>query len=254
MIAQQIKKCSSDVIGIQEARKDPYYVKTSLDSVVSRILDIFHKDRHTSRDMMKDLMDLLPEYPYHYEHESMYYKDGIVESIALISRFPIANVKTIKLTKSPGDANQRSCLKATINHPKRQLSIFNTHMTYDSKGQILQSNEILGFMDQENDGSPQILTGDMNIKQSYEIPGHLFEGKYKYRGKTGDLKDAFKAANGDIEFPTHPSWKPKDRLDRIYFRNLDAPPVCEVCGYADSKTVWPSDHCSVFADFIIALS
>lgn len=127
-------------------------------------------------------------------------------------------------------------------------------MTYDCKGQLQQAHEILKFMNEENDGNPQILVGDMNIKHNYELPGHLFEGKHTYKEIYGDLQDAWKVANGDEEGLTHPSWKPKHRLDRILFRNIENPPVCEVSGYAETKHIWPSDHCSVYADFIISIS
>ncbi|CAG9318352.1 unnamed protein product [Blepharisma stoltei] len=252
-IAQQIKNANPDIIGIQEACRNPNLGADSMTNFISKIFGSSILNKARERNMLDELLELLPEYPYHYSHESMIYKNGSTEGIAIISRYPIIDVRTAQLTKALGDSEERACLKVTIKHPKKIFSVFNTHMTYDPKGQLKQAQDILNFMNEENDGTPQILLGDMNIRKYYELPSRLLEGKYLFKSSKGGLIDSWKNGNMEGDGLTFPSWRPKERLDRIYFRNIEAPPICEVCGYGESEKIWASDHCSVYADFILSI-
>ncbi|CAG9309941.1 unnamed protein product [Blepharisma stoltei] len=254
MIAQQIKEVNPDIIGVQEAKRDPLYGLYGVERVLTKFIENVAGSNYSAqgRDMMKDILELIPEYPYSYLHDSMHYSDGSTEGIGIISRFPISNIKHIQLSKSDSDGNSRSCLRATISHPMKNLLVYNTHLTYDLKGQVKQASEILRFIDSEDDKfTAQLLIGDMNSEEKYPQPMRLLEGISQEPLSRGKLDDAWKSANGEEDGFTYPSWEPSERLDRIMFRNIEAPPVCEVTGYAETEDKWPSDHCTVFADFIL---
>mmetsp|Transcript_19816 Transcript_19816/g.19822 ORF Transcript_19816/g.19822 Transcript_19816/m.19822 type:complete len:191 (+) Transcript_19816:359-931(+) len=190
---------------MQEVRRDPNLGADSMTRFMSKIFGSSILNKVCERNMLDELLELLPEYPYHYSHESMIYKNGSTEGISIISRFPIIDVRTVQLTKAGGDIEERACLKSIIKHPKKNLSVFNTHMTYDPKGQLKQAQDILNFMNAENDGTPQILLGDMNIRRYYELPSRLLEGKYLFKSSKGGLIDSWKNGNVEGEGFTFPS-------------------------------------------------
>ena len=243
MLAEEITRISADVIGIQEARHDPFYGSGPIQRKISGFLSSVSDKKPSGRHMLDDLLSLVPQYPYYYWQPAMNYKDGIVEGIAVLSRFPISDIEFVKLTKSKGDGNRRVCLKATVKHPRNELQFFNTHMTYSVNGQVKQSEEIIKFMDSQNQGSPQVLVGDLNIKNKFENPGLLLATQ---------LVDVWKLLNSEDPGFTFPSWGPKERYDRILVRNLPGVLECGISGFAENKKQWPSDHCTLFADFLIA--
>lgn len=203
--------------------------------------------------MFKELLEMIPEYPYSYWLDSMHHTDGAIDGIAIISRYPIVDIKSIKLSNSSVDKNGRSCLRATISHPLKKLKIYNTHMTNERKSQVKQALDILKFIDQENvDNYPQILLGDFNIKYSFQAPAKIFEGGIEQAKGHCRLTDAWKEINKDEEGSTYPSWDPRQRHDRIYCRKISKPLLCQISGYAKNHKKWPSNHCTLFADFMIS--
>lgn len=121
----------------------------------------------------------------------MHYEDGSIEGIAIASRYPIIEVKSVKLTQADDDFNQRSCLRAIISHPKKRIMFYNTHLTYGKKGQNTQASEILQFLNTDDDRqTPQILLGDMNLKRGHLSPADIFEGKLSESMPNEKLKDA----------------------------------------------------------------
>ncbi|CAG9313606.1 unnamed protein product [Blepharisma stoltei] len=247
MLAKQIKIANPDIIGIQEARYDPYYGLCTFNRCLNRFIDNISCEKNGGKDMMKDLLAKLPEYPYSHWLEVMHFSNGIIDGIGIISRFPIIDIKSKKLSKTKEDKNIRACLRAAISHPNKKINVYNTQLTYDDKGQAKQLCDIIRFIDSEDDGETlQILMGDMNFKRG---TGTL-EGKNK-----GDknLKDAWITLEGENDGNTYPSWNPKERMDRILYRNTEDPLLCELCGYAENEFDWPSDHCSLYADFLISL-
>mmetsp|Transcript_3550 Transcript_3550/g.3321 ORF Transcript_3550/g.3321 Transcript_3550/m.3321 type:complete len:188 (-) Transcript_3550:77-640(-) len=187
MIAQQIKQISPDILGLQEVRYDPFYGLSKSERALVEENEKIRFERH----MMNDIMALLPEYPYSYWCDSMHYGDGSIEGISIVSRFPIIDIKATKLSSANDDGNKRSCVRGTVNHPKKRIFFYNTHVTYGTNGQNTQAAEILRFMDSENEGQiPQILVGDMNLYQRYQSPAHIFEGKLNAASPPTKLKDA----------------------------------------------------------------
>ncbi|CAG9319212.1 unnamed protein product [Blepharisma stoltei] len=250
MIAQQIKEISADIIALQD-------VSSKSHSRSAKNIEKTGKNKKKTVktcDTLKDLMELLPEYSYSYWHISHRRHNGDTEGIAIISRFPIIETKSIKLAKYPKSVHNDSCLKVIIDHPKRKLSIYNAQLASDSKYQAHQAYEIYSFMNSEE--SPflmQVLLADTNIKDNFSLPADFLEGKFPVNSAIGNLKDAWKFSHVKSEGYTFPSWHPLHRYDRIYYRNIEDPPICEVAGYAENSHMYASEHCSVYADFIVAI-
>lgn len=242
MIAREINQVRPDVIGLQEIRFHPTYNATLIKSLTNFIGTSNQKfDRH----MLTDLLELIPEYRFSHWQPGMHYKDGIVEGVALVSRYPIIETEYADLGQNAEDGNLRVCLKAVIAHPKQEFLFYNTHLTYGKQGQIPQATEVLAFMNRTRCANlPQILTGDFNICKSYTAPLSILVAQ-------DSLKDAWKSANGDENGFTFPSWNPKERLDYILYQGFKDPCLCSISGYALSKDSWPSDHCCVYADFLL---
>jgi endonuclease/exonuclease/phosphatase family metal-dependent hydrolase len=242
MIAREINQLRPDVLGLQEIRYHPTYNATLLGSL-SNFLGASSKN--FERHMLSDLLELIPEYRFSHWQPGMKYKDGFVEGLAIVSRYPIVETEFEKLGKNEKDGNKRICLKAQVAHPAHNFLFYTTHLTYAKIGQVGQTTKLMKFINRTAAHEvPQILTGDMNILKNFQAPLSILVSQ-------DSLKDAWRSANGEEKGFTHPSWNPKQRLDYILYRHLPDPCLCSVSGYAMNKENWPSDHCSVYADFVI---
>ena len=242
MIAREINQIRPDILGLQEIRFHPTYNATLLGSI-SNLIGV--SNQKFERHMLNDLLELIPEYRFSHWQPGMKYKDGIVEGVAIVSRYPIIETEFENLGKNAGDGNKRVCLKAQIAHPAQNLLFYNTHLTYAITGQVSQTTKLMNFINRTSAHDvPQILTGDMNIVKKFQAPLSVLVSQ-------DSLKDAWRSANGDEKGFTYPSWNPKERLDYILYRNLPDPFLCSISGYAMNKDNWPSDHCSLYADFVI---
>lgn len=242
MLAREINLARPDVIGLQEIRFHPTYNA----SLIGSIINLIGKNKQKfERHMLNDLLELIPEYKFSHWQPGMRYKDGIIEGVAVVSRYPIIETEHVNLGKSPKDGNHRVCMRAFIGHPCHDFIFYNTHLTYSKKGQIPQATKVCEFMNKSsNKKIPQILTGDFNIRKSYKAPLSVFTSQ-------DSLKDAWRSANSDEKGFTFPSWNPKERLDYILYRGLIVPCMCSISGYALNKDIWPSDHCCIYADFLM---
>ena len=101
----------------------------------------------------------------------------------------------------------------------------------------------MDYLDAHLSDSPQILVGDFNLKRSNPEAHLLIERR--------PMRDAWAVLHPDAEGNTFPSWEVNERLDRIYYRNVADPALCEISGFAQSSQTWPSDHCALFADFLL---
>ena len=228
-IANLITKSDVDFVALQEIRK-------------SKKLG----------DMMEDLRsELSSDYPYSGYATGETYK-GSEEGLAFFSKLPLVSQEDFKLTLGSGsDSNHRVCIRVTVRLPNDDnLSLYLAHFSYDRKQQMSNAKEIKKFALQTSD-PPRILLGDLNIYNDYVAPikelSRMHDDKILFQD-VWKVYDPF--ARDDRKGFTFPSWKPRNRADRIL---MNGPGIslskAEVLGQVDKKEDAYSDHLALVATF-----
>jgi len=239
LLASLIRQTNPDVIGLQGLGQDPYYGVGSIERKIMKVVDSISNSKPKGRNMLVELSELLPEYPYYSWQNCITHPSGVNEGIGFLSRFPLLN----------SSYSSQACLSVVLHHPKNRVQLFTCKFCKQLSSQ--NAVEVLGAMDQLDDQSPQILMGDLSIKNSAQAASHILEGKFIVPNLKGNLNDAWMSSNNEEPGPTFPSWNPQHRYDRIYYRNIADPLACQISGYAQSKNHWAAKNCSVYADFLI---
>ena len=132
-LADVIAASNPDVLGLQEVRQVSLQQCRGLQKPLSIVKSIFTQFPAPGRSMLTELMERLPQYLFTHWEGAMNYRNGMVEGLAIVSRFPLAPTSLVPLYHSQRDRNDRICLFSTVQVPYVPLQFFNTHLRYDSE-------------------------------------------------------------------------------------------------------------------------
>lgn len=131
---------------------------------------------------------------------------------ALLSRYPIVNVKSHRFNPMPGIVEGRSILEATLQISEKCLKINVTHLSLNPILHRKQTNFMINqFI---NTSDPTIIMGDWNMKPESR----------DWIKMTHEFQDVWNIAGKEAGF-TYPSLRPRTRLDYLFvshhFRVID---------------------------------
>ena len=127
-----------DIMGIQES-----YQKLNADNIIDNLASL--KTRDMSRNILSPTIN---------------YSNGGQYGNGLLSRYPLDHVETFTLDS--GGYENRILQKATVTINGKTVSIYNTHLTYNSEAvRKQQFAKILSIMNKDQN-EYKILTGDFN--------------------------------------------------------------------------------------------
>lgn len=177
-------------------------------------------------DQFKHLADEIKGHQY----QSLTKTRGAQFGNLIISRYPLAATKTVKLGRRWGVPR---CLQmADVVLERKRVTVMNTHLGLDPLERLNQMKRIAAFV-RADPGQPRILCGDFNTLRSgvaIKDLGSLFE----YRSSSR----------------TFPARRPALQLDRIFATGLGK---CIEDGILrDDRFREASDHLPVFASFRVA--
>jgi endonuclease/exonuclease/phosphatase family metal-dependent hydrolase len=253
-IADHIRKANCDIVGLQALRFD-----FNQSSYFRRLTASFGYKRPSSSleppHQLLDLMSLLPEFPYFVWEPAMQYNEWLIEGLAVISKHHFLDCTTFKLGNCEGDRNRRVVVVARVQVPQGVVDFIVTHWTNSVKGQLSQAYRTLKHVrDIAQKSIPQILVGDFNIKNAFELPMLMLEGSYDGYKTKGDFTDVWKMLKPHKLGKTYPVWRPKQRYDRILVRGGIRATRVEVAGVLKQErpaVLHASDHCFVYADLAL---
>ena len=236
-IAEMIEENSVDIITLEE--------------IYSNENDEKNNNNNNNDNQLQYLLSLLPStYKYYNFSTNMdisngdYNKNEIFEGLAIISKYPIFNIKKYffkERSNNPdtGDMNPRMVLKTTICINKNNnylIDIYLTHLTYDKILQCKHIAELLYLINNNNNNNNIkhiLITGDLNVYKDYKYPMDLLKN-----GKTKNKQCNKYSINIGIKFiDVFYSMQPKEnkiltfsnmpypgmisRPDRLYLGNIN---------------------------------
>jgi endonuclease/exonuclease/phosphatase family metal-dependent hydrolase len=181
---------------------------------------------------------------------------------AVLSRWPILDVRSRILVDAPSPAETRGMLTVDVRANGRVVSFTSTHLSYRrTEGWIreAQVREIADAVGSGRAGFPPIVCGDFNARpDSTEV--RFLKGLHAFDRQSFHLTDAYEVAHPDgLGFTwsnanpfTAANNVPDRRIDYIFVgpaakdgagRVVDARVVCDEPRHG----VWPSDHFGVAA-------
>jgi len=203
-------------------------------------------------DMMEDLKAELPSKFRYYGYATGEKYETSEEGLGFVSSLPVLSQETKELTLGTGsDSNHRVCIRVTVGLPNGgELTLYLAHFSYDRKQQMSNAKEIKEFALKTSD-APRIILGDLNIYNDYIDP---IKELSRYQNGRILFQDVWKVwdpyARDDRKGFTFPSWRPRNRADRIL---MNGPGIslskAEVLGHAKDKKSASSDHLALVATF-----
>lgn len=213
------------------------------------------RKRRDGSNMLDDLKELLPDaYDYHGYAAGETYETS-EEGVGFSTRLRVISTETRRLALGDGsDSNHRVCMRVTVQLPRGgSLSLFVAHFSYDRQQQVRNAEEVKEFA-LSTSRSPRIILGDLNVYNDYKAPLEVFARTETARGEEEVMfQDAWtlwdpSSVEDDRDGFTFPSWKPKNRCDRIL---LNGPGISlarsELWGRSKSKESAASDHLALVA-------
>jgi endonuclease/exonuclease/phosphatase family metal-dependent hydrolase len=201
------------------------------------------------------------------------YGNGLVMGNAVLSRFPLHDVRTFRLPDE-GSGEGRSLLYALVGAPWGRLPVFVTHLNwrfdhgYVRLKQVAFIAERIAELVPAKAGMlPPVLMGDFNAAPDadeirYLVGLHVLDGKSAYfadawvyggdgsPGATYDPKNDYALKNRE----------PPRRIDYVFTRGPDAElrgePLHARLAFhepvaSQNGTLWPSDHFGVYAEIMM---
>lgn len=154
---------------------------------------------------------------------------------AILSRFPIEEVNNHNISQNRFES--RGLLHAVLEHHKKEIHLFNTHLNLLERDRRKQIQWIQQHLDKElHEEHPIILAGDFNDWRRKIID---------FLHQETTLKEVF---GGDkINTPhSFPSFLPRLSLDRIFYKNLK---LHEAVQFSGPQFKNLSDHLPLLAHF-----
>jgi endonuclease/exonuclease/phosphatase family metal-dependent hydrolase len=194
-------------------------------------------------------------YEHRWKHTHQY--QVIDEGIAILSRWPILWSGYVKLPHPElfGLMN-RYVLAVRVDAPDGEFQLFCTHLgvltsSEDGADQVVAALE---FIDANPSPMPGFFAGDMNAEPD-TLAMRVARGDASHDGVSGNLEDAWVAANGDASGFTSTAQDPKRRIDYIYTvpgaQRAARTSSCEVVLTQPENGTWASDHLGVLCRFTL---
>jgi endonuclease/exonuclease/phosphatase family metal-dependent hydrolase len=190
-------------------------------------------DRGVKRTEGKDeIAELAALTGMHYAFAHNLDYQGGQYGVAILSRFPIANIDHRKY-ENRREAERRGMIRVEVDVGGKMLNFVTTHLDYQfDDGRLFETQQLLNFL--ANIQGPLIVVGDFNDEptgNAYKLMRHAFEDAWISR------------ETGQPEL-TYPADKPVKRIDYIFMRTTDRTRM---------KKAWvvntlASDHLPVVAD------
>ena len=162
---------------------------------------------------------------------------------AVLSRFPMRQVKTGRLPTAKQNREPRSALWVEIDLPSGQaVQIINTHLSIYPAERFLQAQALLsdGWMDDAWRKGPAILLGDFNAMHNSRT-FRMLAARFEQQNAKPDVS------------PTWPSTKSLFCIDHL-FTSIGDFKASVPAAIASSKAAIASDHLPLFADLTLARS
>lgn len=212
-IADVINREKPDLVGLQEV--DKFTIRSG-------------KQSHQAKDLGEKTGMF-----YHFA-DAVDRSDG-VQGVAILSKYPIKKVESIKLPVPEGAKGEtRSIALAIVEIAGKEVLFASTHLDHLSDDtRSFQIDQILKELNKHKN-LPIIFTGDLNMK-----PENIVFNKFTDYLETSENK-----------LPTHPSVKPKNIIDyilfnKVFFKHFSVERFYTV----DEK--YASDHLPLVADIKI---
>ncbi|MFE7135535.1 endonuclease/exonuclease/phosphatase family protein [Streptomyces sp. NPDC057638] len=187
---------------------------------------------------------------------------------AVLSRWPIAERRVLRLPAAEGDDDGRLALYTGVAAPGCRVPFFTTHLSSEIHASAVRCAQVAAlaeFVAEHRHGTsfPPVVTGDFNAwpdsdeirllggyRTAPAVPGQVLMDVWEYAqagapGVTWDL------ANPYIE----PAYGPSVRVDYIHVGapgpgGLGRVHTARRVGDGPVDGVWPSDHAAVLADLV----
>lgn len=178
------------------------------------------------------------------------------EGLGIISRWPIVWSDSAELPHLDLVIFRRRALGARIQSPHGDILFFCTHMTTDHDDTVEADQALAVYQFIQDNPSPLagFLAGDLNA-EPHKLAMRFLRGEAEHQGVTGDLIDAWMAANPDDEGFTHDSATPDQRIDYVYLvpgQEKSADVVsCELMFTERVGDLYASDHLGVVCEFLL---
>lgn len=197
--------------------------------------------RSRELDLAREIAEAA-RYPFHAVGHNVSLRKGRYGN-ATLSRHPIERERNIDLTI--GRRKRRGCQHTTVQMQEpegeaQRLEIFNLHLGLSAAereyqvGRLVQTEE---FRDLDA-RTPCLVGGDFNDWRSLIVP--IFT-------RVLGFENAARAATGQRDMRTWPSFSPSGSLDKLYYRGGLRLLKARRCRLAVSKVA--SDHLPIVADF-----
>lgn len=175
---------------------------------------------------------------------------GFVEGPAILSRFPITASAVTQLPRCRRWLDPRVVLRADLDTPAGELSVFSTHTSRDD----CQTRRVAELAQRPPGRHPAVVMGDLNTGETAPVLGAFLDHGFV---------DAYRATNPTAPGPTvwqrieAPSPTVVRRVDYVFLRAGDAVTASAVSSrvvlntprpHGEGGVLWPSDHYGVFVE------
>ena len=201
---------------------------------------------------------------FHHARTPAPYWNGMSLGNAILSRWPILGVESVRLPNLEGEPSHRSALMAVVDAPSGAIPVVSVHTEYrfdQSTTRVAQTSALAKFVKQQHDAGsfPVIIGGDLNavadsdeIRQltgrtSPPVEGLIFQDAWELVGEGPG--HTWHDANPYVADST---W-PNRRIDYVLVswprpKTLGTPIRAWIAGNRPVDGVHPSDHYAVVAE------
>jgi len=234
LIAEEIRRHSPDMVGLQEVVSDPQFDEDGKNQAVQ-------------------IAELLPGYE---AVSSLRTVPGagrpIKAGLAILSRLPMVETNDMDLTYSVElNPHPRVVLGARIKVSGKELYFVVTHLSTHAPDRLVEAKELAHFIERYSSGLPVVVVGDFN-EEPHEPVILFMKGLNEIDGTKLKFKDAWEEVRPDEEGFTYKTPDPYMRIDYIFVTPSIEVLECQlVCNEPDANGVYPSDHLGVLATILI---
>lgn len=141
------------------------------------------------------------------------------------------------------DENRRICLGVRIESAGVEVDVYNTHFSLDPIVALRHAEDVVAFVEQQSNGRPAIVTGDLNVEPDSSVLTILTGGPEPF------FLDCWVALHPEEPGYTYASHHPVRRIDYVLARNVTGVASIGLVGTEAVDGVYPSDHRGIVAEF-----